>query len=435
MNKAELKEKWNQYTDTDKLVDDIMALLTEYHHNNSEHGVCVMLDTYFTNKEPLIKLFMNSDNYAGNMRIVMKKMFERDKDTVQITRFISNFYNNIKANNIILSKVDEHGKRIEDYFNVSLKHLNVYVLEDEEFIKTLSKRSENLKQFNMEGYTLTSVDKDNTFRSIIGLFRRHTSSTVSEELMNEVLSYDSTIKGGTGMKTSRLFNRICECYGVTKAPNYNKLFAQYSDMVSDSVRELQFVISLNPYDYLTMSFGKSWASCHTIDKRNERNMENAYSGMYCGGTLSYMLDGTSIITYVVGPNDNIQTSGKIYRNMFHFDVNENILVQGRVYPQGNDGATDLYKKFRDFMQTELADLIGLENNMWKVKKGCAICRDMTITYGVHYPDYKQFGDCNVSYPSEIPEASNHVIIIGHDGICANCGEKITAADRISHKYC
>ena len=73
MNKAYLKQKWSKYCDTDKLVDDMMETLTKYRHRNSEHGVCVVLDTYFTNKEPLINMFMNSNHYVGDMRIVAKK--------------------------------------------------------------------------------------------------------------------------------------------------------------------------------------------------------------------------------------------------------------------------------------------------------------------------------------------------------------------------
>ena len=164
-------------------------------------------------------------------------------------------------------------------------------------------------------------------------------------------------------------------------------------------------------------------------------MANAYQGMYCGGTLSYMLDKTSIVTYVVGTHDDVQTSGKIYRNMFHFGVDNNILVQGRIYPQGNDGATDLYKKFRDFMQTEFAGLIGLEENMWKIKKGISACRSMTETHGVHYPDYLNFNSCNVSYPSEIFIDIDDHIKIGHDGICTNCGEEMNASDKLAHSYC
>jgi hypothetical protein len=181
-----------------------------------------------------------------------------------------------------------------------------------------------------------------------------------------------------------------------------------------------------------MSFGKSWASCHTIDKNNRRNMPNSYSGAYCGGTLSYMLDSVSIITYVVDNGEDVQTSGKIYRNMFHFG--NNVLIQGRVYPQGNDGATDLYKKFRDFIQTELATMLGLEKNMWTIRSGTRACSEMSYSEGQHYTDYTCNSDCNVTYPSERKDSISR-ITIGHDGICPHCGEEHTMSSWISHNSC
>ena len=71
MNKTELKAAWGQYCDTDKLVDDVMALLTKYGHRNSEYGVCSMLNVYFENKKDLIELFQKSEHYIGDMRMLV----------------------------------------------------------------------------------------------------------------------------------------------------------------------------------------------------------------------------------------------------------------------------------------------------------------------------------------------------------------------------
>ena len=42
MNKANIKEKWGHYCDTNKLVDSMMGLLKTCNIENSEHGVCLM---------------------------------------------------------------------------------------------------------------------------------------------------------------------------------------------------------------------------------------------------------------------------------------------------------------------------------------------------------------------------------------------------------
>ena len=235
------------------------------------------------------------------------------------------------------------------------------------------------------------------------------------------------------MKTSRAFNRMCSFYGVDKAPKYNKLFAQYADMVSGLKRKLKFFISVNPIDYLTMSFGVNWASCHTIDKTNQRHMENHYSGMYCAGTVSYMLDSTSIITFVHNHIPTDWEDGKIYRCMFHYG--NDVLVQGRVYPQGNDGNTDLYKAFRSYVQNELTSLLGLTDTTW-VKKPDGEVSPNVNSIGHHYRDYTNFSHCNVSYPRERSYNKNNIVPIGHSNICTFCGEEFDGGSgTISHSRC
>ena len=228
-------------------------------------------------------------------------------------------------------------------------------------------------------------------------------------------------------------NKVCSTFELDTLPNYNKLFAEYADMVSGLKRKLKFFISLNPLDYLTMSFGVSWSSCHTIDKTNTRNMPNSYSGQYCGGTMSYMLDKTSFITYVHNDMPTSVEDGKVYRNMFHYE--HNLLVQGRIYPQGNDGATDLYKEFREIVQQELGKMLELEQNEWLQSYNS--CSSHTYTIGVHYPDYKNFSSCNVSYPKG-KDIYDQAIDIGHERVCVYCGNTIgndTNSGILTHNGC
>ena len=126
--------------------------------------------------------------------------------------------------------------------------------------------------------------------------------------------------------------------------------------------------------------------------------------------------------------------GKIYRNMFHYD--NGTLIQGRIYPQGNDGATDLYQTFRTIVQEEFSKLLSLQNNSW-IKRTCG-CGENAITNGVHYEDYFHYSGCNVSYPREMPSARDYVVEIGHKRICPKCGEPISDAyngGKLVHDYC
>lgn len=439
MNKEYLKRVWGNYTDTDKVVDDIMALLTEYGHRNSEHGVCVMLDEYFKNKKPLIELLSKSANYKGDLRIVMTKEFARDEQKDEVFDFCSNFISKVGAAKLLLKTKDENGKTVMDYSKVNIKTFNVKDLHNADFASTLNASAEELRRcmsnFALDGYTVKSRQRYDLFKQLIYQMRFMSNNALTESDAYDLRWLDNNLKVVAGMKTSRAFNRICTDYGINKAKGYNKLFAKYSDLVSSLTRKLKFVISVNPYDYLTMSFGNSWASCHTIDKANKRRMDNSYSGMYCNGTTSYMLDGSSIITYCVGDNEDVQTAGKIYRNMFHFE--NNTLVQGRVYPQSKDGSTDLYAMFRNFVQTELSMLLDLNGNKWTIARGASKCADYTASTGNHYRDYRTFNDCNISYPSVYKEdgTAPQTVHIGHEGICAYCGKLLNSSSDLAHNSC
>lgn len=421
MFKADLKARWGAYCDTDKLVADMMLLLTKYHHDNTEHGVCKILDEYFSQKRYLIELFKKSPNYVGNMRICVDVELERNGNASEIIKFCDNFPSNVGAIEKFIKMTDEYGKTLADYTRLGIRRFSARQLYygdiDNIFIKNMVSRD----QFRPDGYTKKSFEELDKFYSVICQFKSSTTPQLDKATVEGLTQYKINGRFVEGMKTSRAFNRVCSIYGVDHLPNYNRLFAEYADMVSGLKRKLKFYISVNPLDYLTMSFGKSWASCHTIDKRNERRMPNDYSGMYCGGTLSYMLDGTSIITYVHEHATEDHEEGKLYRNMFHFGGGT--LVQGRIYPQGNDGATDLYRTFRRFMQIELTQMLGLNADDWVKKEGS--CSNNIISYGVHYRDYDNFSSCNTSYPREMPSARNNTIAVGHTRICPYCGHEVS----------
>jgi hypothetical protein len=118
--------------------------------------------------------------------------------------------------------------------------------------------------------------------------------------------------------------------------------------------------------------------------------------------------------------------------MFHYQ--DYTMIQGRIYPQGNDGATDLYTKFRTFMQDEMSKMLGLTDNKWTIKKGTCNCSEWANSIGQHYRDYIYNDDCNVCYPTEYKD-SHGIVNIGEHGVCANCGESINSCDRIVHSGC
>lgn len=419
MNKAELSAKWGKYCDTNQLVDDVRELLATYSHRNTEHGVCKLLDKFFTNKENLIKLFTSSNHYIGNLRISTKQPFERQISYGDISGFFYKHRGEFTSNRPFV-KVDDNGKTMMEYMKADAKFCN---LSDIVNNKALMEMAEHLRQFRNDGVTCESYNYNQQINSYLAFFRDNTFSTVQRDYMPIYSKKAPSFK--VGMKMSRAFNAFCNYYGFDKRETYNKSFAEYADLVSALKRNMDFVISLNPLDYLTMSNGVSWHSCHNIA-----------GGGWKGGCLSYMLDATSMITYVVGnikSDPKIHNIPKFYRQMVHYD--DGMFMQNRLYPQGNDGATDLYNKFRGFVTDEFNEILGTDGN-WNVVEGSGACQHHVYSEGVHYRDYHSNSRCNVFYPHAKANAMLHKrMTVGHSGICCYCGCEYTEASRLSHSNC
>lgn len=230
---------------------------------------------------------------------------------------------------------------------------------------------------------------------------------------------------------SRVINKLCTFLGISKLPDYNREFAKYADSVNPLKIVRHTIISINPIDYLTMSFGNSWASCHTIDKDNKRDMPNSYHGAYSSGTISYMLDNVSIVFYTVTAAYNgneYYFEDKINRCMFHYG--EDKLVQGRVYPQDNDSNENgIYKDIREIVQKVIADCEGA-TNYWITRKGVQEIGDYTRHGGTNYPDFRHYNNCCISFPKG-KEINDIPITIGKKPICINCGDTHDCEENIN----
>lgn len=430
MDKTMLSNKWSKYCNTDKLVDDAIELLTSTGNRCSEHGVCVLLDTYFTNKEPLIKLLMNSKHYAGDMRIIIEKEFDRKISLNTIRNFFAS--TNLNAN-FLLQFADSSGMTMYDHLVTGKKFIDIEHLPSQE---EQQKKKEKISKFDPHsGATVNSKRMFDNYKSILN----HFSYINLPALVNDIV-VDENLTLARGTKTSRALNKVCHYYGTDKAnPQtvtvnkdgeqvqkvvypYDKEFAIYSDLVSECKKKMQFIISLNPLDYLTMSNGVSWHSCHNI-----------VNGGWKGGTLSYMLDAVSMITFVVeNINDEIHKIPKVYRQMYHYE--DKLFIQNRLYPQENDGATNLYDKFRDFMIEEFTNLLHSSEN-WDVQVGPSPCTNHSLSAGKHYRDYRCNSNVSIFYPVENAVAiESQIMTIGHDGICVNCGKEYSNNGCLSHRY-
>ena len=267
-------------TERENLVEDIKELLDEYDYDYSTFAIESIVDEWADQKEELILAFKKHPNYIdGKFMIAFNYDYERTFDKAAVKKFGEWL-------------VDIVPSRYEDIPDCIKERRNGCLFLPNDLWNFLEDLGEYI-----------------------------TDRTISKELTMELEDIIPEIRPHAGEKTSRVINKICTYLGLNKHPDYNREYAKFADALNPLVIKCHTVLSLNPLDYLTMSFGNSWASCHTIDKNNKRGMPDNYSGCYSSGTISYMLDGSSMVLYTVDSKydgDDYWTQSKINRQMFHW---------------------------------------------------------------------------------------------------------------------
>lgn len=390
-------------TERKAIFDNMVKLLDEYDYDFTDAALYKIIDTWAEQKADLIQLFKKHHNYIdGKFMVAFNSDWSReiDRDGARnFARWIRNNLDTIKANlpeyvrELVTKEAEAQGYSAERYSSHWPFGFNA------DFIYT-----------DYRKFACQFIDEN------------------TEAMFNKI---DPSLRFKSGQKMSRAINKICKWLGIDKLPNYNKEFAKYADSVNPLKVVRHTIISINPIDYLTMSFGNSWASCHTIDKENRRDMPNSYEGQYSSGTISYMLDKVSMVFYTVSADydgNEYFFEPKINRNMFHYG--EDKLIQGRVYPQDNDNSGSIYKDIREIVQKVMADCLGIPN-LWETKKGPDEIRPYVWTAGTNYPDYDYYDNCRVSFPKE-KELNAVRITIGHKPICINCGYEHNISENIDH---
>lgn len=388
-----------------EIFNNMVKLLRTYDYDFTNEALYKIIDTWAEQKADLIQLFKKHPNYVeGKFMIAFNKDWNREIDAVGSRRFV---------------------KWIRDNLETIKANLPEYVNEL------------TAKEAKEYGYSVPESYRSNYPFGFYADFIYVDPDVIAHQFIDDHIAerfnkIDPSMRFQVGQKMSRAINKICTWLGINKLPDYNKEFAKYADSVNPLKIVRHTIISINPIDYLTMSFGNSWASCHTIDKENTRDMPNSYEGQYSSGTISYMLDKVTMVFYTVSASydgNEFFFQDKINRNMFHYG--EDKLIQGRVYPQSNDSNCDnIYKDIREIVQKVIADCLGIPN-YWATKKGTEEIRPYVWTQGTHYPDYQYFNNCCISFPKE--KESNYTrITIGHAPICISCGHEHEVSENINH---
>lgn len=249
--------------------------------------------------------------------------------------------------------------------------------------------------------------------------------------IEDINSYNENYKLRTNMKASKAIGKICREEGWDKLEGYNAKYAALCDGLNPIKVRRHTVISLNPIDFLLMSNGNSWCSCHYIGE------DISDAGCYSSGTISYMLDECSFIFYTVDGSydgEDIERVKKLQRQVFGY--NDEVFLQSRLYPQANDyGAKAIYDDIRNIVQKVISDCLN-KPNLWTISRNLDTINEV-VEHGDNatcYPDWHKYNTGSEHCCLSTLKGRTNTykkITLGAKPICISCGERHDYEENIS----
>lgn len=360
----------------DEYMQEARDLLEFCEHKYTDHGLDVIYYTWKANKGWLWDLFSRSQYWNGKGQIVISHDFVRKVDREEVDNFF-------------------------------------YWATDYLWKEYRAGRFDGYQNFTEMRRDLGNIEFDRL---------------ASEEFAAVINNYYPDVKAVAGQKCSRIMGKVFKVVGLDKADEYLQKFTKFADAINPLTVKRHTILSINPIDYWTMSFGHKWNSCHTIDCNGNRDDGDVsgYGGCYCSGTESYMLDGSSVIFYTVDASYNgnrFELEDKVVRCVFN--LGEDKFIQGRVYPVcESPEAKSTGKEIREIVQRLICEAADVPN-MWSQFEMGKVSYGSVIDKGTNYKDYYHYPNVGISYwkGDGREEVNKAPITIGHLPICPSCGEE------------
>ena len=350
-------------------------------------------------------------------------------------------YRDMSIDQIAQERDEWRGKLKEVNDKYFIDNHKCYNLEEIKKLDRLQDLMREIKMWVTKQWSMAEnqVDDDEELQKSV-----LTNLLIDEDVFKKIEASKLNIRGiRVGHKFNKVIVKILTETGIKdRWASYNRQSARLGEASSPTEFIKYTIISANPVDYWRMSFGKSWKSCHTIDKEgNYRPSDGGegYEGMHASGCSSYLGDTSSVVCYTVDEKyegSDYEMEPKLERCMFH--LGEGKFIMGRIYPQGTDGAKEAYRQWRAIFQQIIAECMGLPN-YWKTEKDRTPKLRQIITEGTHYPDY-EYAYCDIagwSYikPDQNTVPSERIIKIGSTPICPCCGREHWVDDNLECDRC
>ena len=225
---------------------------------------------------------------------------------------------------------------------------------------------------------------------------------------------DAGIKISMGLKSSRamvkFWDTMIERYAndnpywnEEKLKNHRKLLTQFCDCFTSREQIHEVIFSTSLLDFVTMSEGNSWSSCHSISDE----------GCHMGGTLSLANDKTTFLVFEEDKQEErCPYALKLWRKCYH--VANGYLVQNRHYGGGGQFVIEL-------LEQKIAELLGKLSEQ-SDKRPYDI-----FDHGTHslaYGDFCGLPHENLMRVDGWDSMSDILPLIGAAGYCMECTEII-----------
>lgn len=412
------------------LKNDVIEVLDNERYIYNDYAVSRIINAYEPNKHEVVDILRNHRNWnEDNMSIcIPATSYTRKFNTGAIHDFVNYLVNEIVASDafkyavtIWCAVTGRYYRRYSDIYQRITMRWNDGI----EYMW----RKEYVSHSSLIANVWPKVI--HTLRFIDGLESTFFNSDMDDTL-REINSDFPAFHLRNNMKTSKAIGKICREMGWDKFPKYNEQYAALCDEINPLTVHTPTYISVHPCDFLYMSNGHSWTSCHDI-----RNADDP--GCYSSGTISYMLDHYSFIVYTLPKvvTEKPWNQPKLQREVFA--LKDGVILQSRLYPQSCDnGSEDAYREIRNVVQKVVADCLG-QPNLWQTKHYPNV--EQYIIHGdgaTCYPDWKDGNPgstyCSLTFLKGI-DLTDFTMEIGATPICPQCGMPHDHEDSIICENC
>lgn len=293
--------------------------------------------------------------------------------------------------------------------------------------------SKGLTDANTMAVLLRAAVKGNLSYPIPHVWEELVPSEESLKILTEVIKMRGVQKG---MKNSRLIQKLLKTWDkqIMEDSVISRKYNDWVDTITDHQEEYDFVLSLNPADYLLMSHGNSWSSCHIINPSISHG-GNDYAGQYKGGCLSYLTDNCGLISYIVPKNSDrakISLIPKISRQMFFFTPSGNDFLQSKMYPGGESGMHAFFKGIIEGILDEIASPDVKVPREYDNFMGF----NLQTKGRLHYPDYNHIPMSESAFSTVSDRYRTVNLELGNKAYCLKCGsEELTSPGRLHCSRC